>query len=243
MENENIKEGNIKILPTITTTPGSDWRNKIKEINELRITEIALFPTAIAKKERLELYELLKKSTVTKIPFVHLRSDMDIAEIDHLVENYGTEVFNIHTAAEYPYSDDLLKYRKNIFIENIFYPFNKEEIKMFAGVCIDLSHLETDRRLYKSIFDLDAKIIEEFPVGCNHISAIKEKTWVDNGNKNYPNKIRHDFHKLDNLSELDYLKNYPLKYFAPYLAIELENSIKEQLKVRDYIENIIKTLK
>lgn len=243
MKNVDNREARIKILPTITTTSGSDWRNKIKEINELKITEIALFPTAIAKKERLELYKLLKKSTVTKIPFVHLRSDMDIAELDYFIKNYETKVFNTHTAAEYPINEDWYEYREMVFIENTFYPFNKEEVNNFAGVCVDFAHLETDRLLYRAIFDPNIRVIDEFTVGCNHVSAIKKETWTDNSNKNHPNKIRHDFHHLDKLSELDYLKNYPRKYFAPYIAIELENSIKEQLKVRDYIENIIKTLK
>lgn len=242
MKNENNKEKDMKILLTITTTPGSDWRKKIKEINALKINEIALFPTAIDKKDRLELYKLLKMSTVKKIPFVHLRSDMDIFELDYFIENYGTKVFNTHTAAEFSVNSDWQKYRKIIFIENVFYPFNREEINKFAGVCVDFAHLETDRLSYRSIFDSNIKIMDEFRVGCNHISAIKKETWTDNSNKNYPNKIRHDFHRLGNLSEFDYLKNYPRKYFASYIAIELENSIKEQMEARNYIENIIKTL-
>lgn len=243
MEIKNNEKEQIKILSTITTTPGSDWRNKIKEINELKIDEIALFPTAIDKKDRHELYKLLKESIVTKIPFVHLRSDMDISEIDYFVKNYETKVFNTHTVTEYPINREWLKYREIIFIENVHYPLNEEEIQTFKGMCLDFSHLENDRIMNKNKFEHNIKMFEKYRIGCGHISAIKKETWFSISDKYDENKNRHDFHKLDNLSELDYLKNYPRRYFAPYIAIELENSTKEQLEVRDYIENIIKTLK
>jgi len=242
MKNANNKDKEIKILPTITTTPGSDWRKKIREINELKIKEIALFLTAIGKKDRSELYALLKESSVTKIPFVHLRSDMDIFELDYFVENYGTKVFNFHTAAEFPFINDWQKYRDIIYIENVYYPFNEEEIQNFAGLCLDFSHMENDRISDKIKFEFNVKIFEKYPIGCGHISAIKKETWCDKDDRYDKNIDRHDFHKLDDLSELDYLKNYPRKYFAPYLAIELENSIKEQLRAKEYIENIINNL-
>jgi hypothetical protein len=34
---------------------------------------------------------------------------------------------------------------------------------------------------------------------------------------------------------MDYLKKYPKRYFSQFIAIELGNTIKQQLKVRDYI--------
>ena len=41
------------------------------------------------------------------------------------------------------------------------------------------------------------------------------------------------------LSELDYVKKY-VKYLSPICAIELENSFKQQLEAKKYIENIIR---
>ena len=64
------------ILPTITTTWGSNWRVKIKEINEIGLKEIALFPTCLPKEKRKELYRLLEDSNIESIPLVHIRSDM-----------------------------------------------------------------------------------------------------------------------------------------------------------------------
>jgi len=41
-----------KVLLGLTTTFGSDWRAKIKEIDKLKIQEIALFPTCLGEKNR-----------------------------------------------------------------------------------------------------------------------------------------------------------------------------------------------
>ena len=57
-----------KILLGLTTiTPGGEWRNKIKEIDELGLKEIALFPTCLKIDERKELYQLLEKTKLKKI--------------------------------------------------------------------------------------------------------------------------------------------------------------------------------
>lgn len=235
--------GEIKILPTITTTQGSDWRERIKEVNEIGLKEIALFPTNIRKKEREELYKLLEKSCVKNIPFVHLRSDMELEELNYLVETYGAKVFNTHTAREYPFIyETWAKYRKMIYIENVYFPLDQEELKKFAGICLDFSHLENDRLMHPETFKHNIQILERFPIGCNHIGAIKKEIWIDPGDGYNKNKTRHDFHQLGDLRELDYLKNYPLKYFSSYITIELENSIEEQLKIKDYIRSILKTL-
>lgn len=232
----------IKILPTITTTGlKKGWIDKIYELRENMIQEIALFPTAILKNERLELYRLLKKN-ILKIPYVHLRSDMEFWEIEYFIKEYETKIFNIHSMNDYPHIYDYSAYKNIIFIENTFSGLNNDEVKKFAGVCIDFSHLETDRLGYKEIYEQNIKVIKKNTIGCNHISAVRKETWIDNSNKNYPAKIRHDFHKLLDLSELDYLKNYPLKYFSEHIAIELENSIEEQMAIKKYIEKIIEKL-
>jgi len=239
----NLKK--IKILPTITTISNSDatisdsnWKSKIKEIRDFNIKEVAVFPTCLNKKERKELYKLLENSPIESIPFVHLREDMQTDELEYFIKNYGTEVFNMHSEKEYPYIEDYLKFKEKICIENVYYPLDEKEIKIFFGICVDFSHLENDRLLYKKKFKHNMQIMKKFPIKCGHISAIKKEIHVDFKSKYDSFNIRHDFHCLEELSELDYLKNYPLKYFSGYIAIELENSIKEQLKVKNYIEKL-----
>ena len=50
---------------------------------------------------------------------------------------------------------------------------------------------------------------------------------------------RYDSHNFENLSEFDYLKKYPKNYFSNLIALELENSIKEQLVAKEYIIDIL----
>lgn len=38
---------------------------------------------------------------------------------------------------------------------------------------------------------------------------------------------------------MDYLKNYPQEFFPEYMAIELENSLEEQIEIKKYLQNII----
>ncbi len=223
-----------QILPTITTTRRSDWKARIKEINELGLKEAALFPTCLDKKERKKLYQLLKKSTVKSIPLVHLKDDMPPEELDYLVENYKTKVFCNHTKTEHPPIYDYPKYRKIICIENVFHPLNEKEIRNFGGICLDLSHLENDRILRKEIFKHNLKILKKYPIIANHISSVKKVSRIVKRGI-----VRYDSHLFKNLSEFDYLKKYPKDFFSPLIAIESENSIKEQLLAINYIVKIV----
>jgi len=234
---------NMKILPTITTTSGSNWMDKVDEVCKFGLSEVALFPTCLDIDRRKELYKILERSTLKSIPYVHLRSDMDVRELQYLVQRFKTKVFNIHTNREYPFKYDYSKYADRIYVENIYYPLDEEEIKKFAGICIDFSHLENDRILYEEKYEHNISLIEKYKVGCNHLSAIKKETSMDDENKYDRFNIRYDSHNLGRLSEFSYLKNYPKKYFSDYLAIEIENSIEEQLMAKEYLEKLINKLK
>ena len=222
------------VLPTITTTWGSDWRNKIKEINYLGLTSVAFFPTCLDKKQREEAYNLLEESKIEKIPMVHLRGDMTPKEIEYLKERFKTEVFNIHSPRRNFISDELSSLKKSFYIENTRIPWDEKEVKEFAGLCLDFSHLENDRRLHPEVFENDTRLLKKYPIGCNHISAIKEKMFFSHDEWQY------DSHQLESLSELNYLRSYDISLFSDYIAIELENSIEEQLKAREYILKIIR---
>ena len=229
------KVASMQILPTITSiTPSGAWRDKVKEVKRLKLKDVALFPTCLEPDERKELYQLLKETNVKSIPFVHLRNDMAIEELDYLVQNYQTKIFNTHTQREFPFLYDYAKYKNVIYIENVYEPLDEEEIKEFAGVCLDISHLETDRILNLAQYEHNIKIIDKYGCGCSHLSALKKEPFRD-----IKNVLRYDSHHLENLSELDYLKRYPLKYFSHLVAVELENTIEEQLKVIKYLKKKI----
>jgi len=80
----------------LTITTGENWRDKFREIEYLRIEEVAVFLTMIEKSDRKSLYQLIKESPIKKIPIVHLRSDMDIEELDFFAKKYDTQIFNTH---------------------------------------------------------------------------------------------------------------------------------------------------
>ncbi|MCX6764479.1 MAG: hypothetical protein NTU58_02105 [Candidatus Nealsonbacteria bacterium] len=235
----------MKILPSITTTRFSplysNWREKITEAKELHLKEFCFFPTCLDKNERKEAYELLKKIRIKNIPLIHLREeDMDFKEIEYLINNFNAKAFNIHSQSEHqshPFIHDYSKskYRKIIFIENTRKPLNEKEIKKLGGVCLDFAHLENDRLLENEKFNYNIKVIEKCHIGCNHVSAICKTTHLDG-----QGKTRHDRHFLENFSELDYLKKYPINYFSDFTALELENNLEEQLEMIDYINNLLK---
>lgn len=234
MENKNNFWKNKRLLPAITTI-GSKWREKIAEVKKLKLEEICFFLTCLDGKERKEFYKLVKETKIKEVPLVHLRSDMELWELDYLVENYGTQVFNIHSHAEFPLVHDYSKYKDIIYIENTRQSYNEEEIKNFGGICLDLSHLENNRISAKEKFEHNTKIIKRYPVGCNHISAIKKIAYADE-----LGVIHYDNHFLEDFSELDYLKKYPSFYFSSFIVIELENSITKQLEAKNYIIHLLK---
>ena len=222
-----------KILVTLTTT-NSSWREKIEEVKNFELKEIALFLTGLNRQEREECYRGLAKTGLKKIPFVHLRSDMSAEEIKFLIKNYQTEVFNIHSEEEFPLKDGLTSWANRIYLENTDLLLGEEELKKWAGICLDLSHLEDDRHLNPKRYKKYLKLIEKYPVGVNHVSAVRKKVF-----RQPEFGLVKSAHFLKSLNELDYLKNYPANFFAPLIAIELENSLEEQLKIKTYLEELL----
>lgn len=225
----------MQILPTITTIAGSAWLDKISEIKKLGLQEACLFPTCLDKKQREKLYALLLKTDLKTIPFVHLRSDMELRELDYLVKHYRTRIFNIHTQREFAWLNDYGPYKKSICIENTYKPFDEKEVRESGGICLDISHLENDRILRPEIYRANVKMLEKYPPKCSHISVVKKTTVIDE-----QSQVRITTHHLEDLSEFDYLKRYPLEYFGSVSALELENTIEEQLRAKEYISTLMK---
>lgn len=235
---------NKKILLGLTTTPDSDWHKKIKEIEKLRLTEVALFLTGISREKRKELFDLLEKTGLNHIPHVHLRDDMDLDEIIYLEKKYSTKVFNLHTSKDpHPIikSKDCIEfYGKKIFLENTDYTPTEDELINFGGICIDFSHWQDQILQNKSGYDKEMKLLtKKFHVGCSHISGVGseliESSDLQLAEIRYKNFSKHYF---NNLNEFDYIKKY-LHYLPNLISLELTNSFEQQLKVKEYLEKII----
>jgi len=229
-----------KILVSITTT--SNWPEKVKEIDELELKEVAIFPTTLILRGRKMLYGLLEKTKLVSIPHAHLRDDYESWELDYLTRKYKTEVFNIHpTKAAVEFIKNNRNYKDRIFLENlIVIPDNFSEIlNQGGGVCLDLSHWEDFGVLQKGIsYRNFEKILKIYKIGGNHISAIRQRKYEYCDLIEKINSIRYNDHYLRKLSELGYVKKYK-SYLADIISIELENPLREQLKVKKYLKKIL----
>jgi len=234
---------NKKILLGLTTITTGEWRNKVKEIDELGLKEIALFPTCLNFKERQELYLLLEKTKLESMPHVHIREeDFTENEIKYLMDKWGTEVFNMHVRKKtQQFIDKLGDFKKNFFVENTdVIQDNFEAIaKQIGGICLDLAHWEDygHLRRIKEYEALD-ELVKKYKIGVNHVSAIKKELTVFHERLTGEDFYMLNSHDLSDLSELDYVKKYK-NYLADIISIELENPLKRQLEVKEYLEKII----
>jgi len=186
--------------------------------------------------KRRELYQILKKCSIKKFPLIHLRHDLELWELDFLVNDLPSYVFNIHPLTEYQFPNYYLKYRDKIYIENSFF-YSDHSISEtdfshdYAGLCLDLNHFEDSRLLFPKVCNQLLTLLEKYPLGCGHVGPIMEKTQHEPDT----DLDLYESHVFTKLSEFDYLKNYPKKYFPEVIALEVENSLEEQLKAIEYL--------
>lgn len=226
----------MKILISITTT-NKDYLKNIKDLKKFKIKEVALFFTLYATKTvRQKIYKELLKSSINSIPAVHLRNDMKLDEIEYLIRTFKTKIFNTHPKGFYELKDQetLKKYKKQIYIENLEIISIKEEIKNFAGICLDTSHLHDAYLKKRESYKETIKLLKTHKCGFAHISAIK-KAYISP----YSKQLAYSDHFFNNLNEFDYLKKYK-KYLPKYLALEIENDISDQLRAKKYIQKLLK---
>jgi hypothetical protein len=225
----------MRVYPTITTISQKAYFNKIREVAKLGLREVCFFPTMVGFEERKKICKLLVKTSVKYIPLVHLRNDCRPEEIKYFMVKYKTRHFNIHSQNRHPLQYDLAAYKKFIYLENSHQSPVKGEVGRWAGICLDFAHLEDLRLRQKNIFSRYWRLTKKHYIGCAHLSAIKIKPSLnlDDG------QLIYDSHYFQNLSEFDYLKRY--RKILPVIgAIELENSIAEQLTVKAYLEKILR---
>jgi len=223
----------MNFLVGITTTEGSDWKKKIEEIDALQIKEAAVFPTCLDKNQRNDFYIALEKSSLERIPFVHLRSDMEVTEIEFFIKKFNTVIFNCHAGHINPINPGWEKYKDIICQEN-HDRFDEEELKNLAGICLDFTHMEDEIMTGRQKAGYFQQFAKKYPIKCNHISAIKNKFEL----VGEQHDITYGSHHLEEMSEVDYLVKYPLEFFSKYCAIELENSLARQLEIIEYIKNL-----
>jgi len=224
-----------EIFVTITTI-SDGWKKKIVNINRLGLKKVALFITGLDHHDisKEKFFKLIEDSCIETIPFVHINNKTSPSDIEYFKNRYKTKVFNIHSEIEFPQKYDLTKYKKEIYLETLYkYPLTKNELDKYAGICIDISHMEIAKKNYPEIYKENSKLIRKYVCGCNHISAYKENA-IER-----VSRIKESSHFFTDLSQFDYLFNYPNSYFSNTIALELENDIEDQLKARKYIVELL----
>ena len=219
-----------RILLSITGEKRVDWKNKLKEVKKLKLKKVALFLECYSSKERKLIYAALLNSGIKQIPFVHARYDMKKWEYVFLIKRFKTKYFNLHS--------DLFKKLKNLngIHKKILLELSYEnhlhrnmDLNKIGGFCIDLSHFKASEERWTNEFEFVLKK-EQFKKYfiANHISGYS-----------YPRKK--DLHTIRTLSDFEYLKTLPEFLFGKYIALEVDNSIKDQIKFKKNIINILKS--
>lgn len=219
-----------RILVSITGKTDKEWQDKLQETNKLGIKQVALFLEFYDKEQKQEIYKALLKSSITSIPLVHLRHDMEKSELLFLKKNFKTKYFTIH---EINFQhNDILKWKgfyKNLTLEMNYDNFvsGKVKVKNIDGFCVDLAHFKAGMERLNHDFDYVYKrrnITKYFD--CNHLNGFDPAT----------NK---DMHTIYNLKDFDYLKTLPNFVFGKVIALETFNSIKEQLEFKKYLIQLL----
>jgi|SRR3989344_142807 len=211
----------------ITGGKNIDWQSKLEEINQLGIKEAAVFLEQFNKQERDNLRRFLLESSIKKVPLVHLRSDTGKDEIDFFINNFKTKYFNIHED-HFNLLGQWEGYWDKLYLEM---DYNSEigknvKVRKIGGFCVDLAH-------FKSAIARGSEEAYYIFMGKNKIK------FASNHLGGYSPETKSDLHTITSLKDFDYLTTLPKWVFGEVIAIEVYNSIKEQLIFKDYIAKLL----
>jgi len=215
---KKIKYTDKNVLVSIAGETEALLLSKIKEINKRKIKCVALFLTMIDKAAKRRVFKALLKSTIKEIPLVHLRNDMSQAEIIFLEDNFHPTYYTIHENS-FSHLHKWPKFKKRLYLEFGGHGKRRPEaqVEKIGGFCVDLAHYKITEVSQTTQFKYQLakrKKIKFF--ACNHLNGYDPRT----------NTCAHEVSKI---KEFDYLKTLPSFIFGKIIALEMENSIKEQL--------------
>ncbi len=220
------REFSEKFYLSITGKGNIAWQNKLEEINRLGIEEAAVFLTQFEPRERESFYKFLLKSSLKKVPLVHLRDDSDKGEIEFFIKNFGTKYFNIHEA-NFDILDKWSGYWDKLYLEMDYDGVIAKNVKVekIGGFCVDFAHFKSSVVSGSKEANFIFLRKNKTKIACNHLSGYSEENNCD-------------IHDATGVKEFDYLKTLPEYVFGKVIAFEINNSIKEQMEFRKYIINL-----
>lgn len=198
------------------------------EIAKFKITEVSLFLEKLPYSQRKKVYQSLLESKIKSVPLVHLRHDMSKEEIEFLVKNYQTKFLTIHEIS-FNHLKQWQGYYPSLFLEMNFDNriSSKVEVEKIGGFCVDLSHFKTaevksSREFAYTLKRKGSTILFR----CNHLNGYSP---VENT----------DLHTIVSLKDFDYLTTLPKFLFSNVIALEVDNSIADQLKFKKYLSKML----
>ncbi|MCX6760952.1 MAG: hypothetical protein NTZ84_02540 [Candidatus Nealsonbacteria bacterium] len=216
-----------RILLSITGRKKGEWKEKLEDLNELKIKKAALFLEGFDQRERKKIYRALLDSTLKEIPLCHAGNDMEIEEFVFLENKFKTKYFTIHESG-FGFLDKWPGFKKKLYLEmNVDdYVSPKVRIEDIGGFCVDLSHFKMALTSWTKDFDYTYLRKNKVKFGCNHLNG-------------YNPEKNHDMHTVKSLKDFDYLKTLPKFIFSKFIALEMYNSIDEQIKFKKYLKNLL----
>jgi hypothetical protein len=158
-------------------------------------------------------------------------------EYRYLMDRFGTELFNLHPLRQYPLQHTLsAEIRSRITIENAFIDQSLElmDLSGFHGICMDIAHAEDLRRKNPREFEKLERLTHRAPVLANHVSLSGGPALVDSHGE-----LTYHSHALGEGGDLSYLDRYSSEFFGSIVAIELGDSLAEQVKLIPAIEETV----
>ncbi len=224
----NLKNLSKRITPSITGFNSLQFNRKIGEAEKFKLYTIPLFFERLKIKEREKVYARLKKSSIKKIPLVHIREDMTVKELDFFKKKYQTKYFTIHES----HFKIIKKWRG--FYKDLYLEMDKNNIidqnvivEKIGGFCVDLSHFKSAEEKWSKEFTYTLKRADDKIFACNHLNG-------------YSYRRNTDLHSISSLRDFDYLQTLPEFLFGECIAIEADHNIAKQLEFKKYVLKILR---
>lgn len=216
-----------RIYLGITGEKDIDWQRKVAEINEFGLQEAAVFLERLKKPQREKLYKALLCSSIKWVPLVHLRGDLEKKEIRFFLKNFKTSCFNIHEE-HFKVLDKWKGYWDKLYLELNYDNKVAEDVRVekIGGFCIDFSHFKSAiaRGGEEAYYVFLRKHKIKFT--CNHVNG-------------YSPSLNRDLHTVTSLRHFNYLTTLPKYVFGKIIALEVENSIKDQIIFKEHITRLL----
>ncbi len=219
-----------RILLGITGAKDKDWQEKLNDLNKLQIQEAALFLEKFSQSQRKKIYRALLDSSLKRIPFCHIRNDMEIEEVVFLENKFKTKYFNIHEKS-FGFLEKWPGFEKKLYLEMDAnnYISQKVIVEKIGGFCVDLSHFKIAQTGWTKEFDYTYFRKGKIKFACNHLNGYDE---IKNA----------DMHTVKSLKDFDYLTTLPKFIFGKIIALETDNSIAQQIKFKKYLVKLLEDL-